>query len=76
MLRVVTLLTLHRILITTLIAFCVFFGWQEASAYRNEGSVVALLIAVASGVVAVAASWYLANLRRYVRVAPRSPPQD
>jgi len=70
MLPAVALLVLHRILIATLIAFCGYFVWHEARTWQRDGSGTALLLAVVFGVVAVAATWYLTNLRRFVRIEP------
>ncbi len=62
------LITLHRILIATMIAFCGYFAWFQARRWRDDGSTVALLLAIACALVGVALTWYLTNLRRFVRV--------
>ena len=62
------LLVFHRILIATMVAFLGYFGWWQAAKWRAGGSWTALAIAVASGVVAVALTLYLTNLRRFVQV--------
>jgi hypothetical protein len=62
------LLVFHRILIATMVAFLGYFGWWQAVQWRADGSWTALAMAVASGVVAIALTLYLTNLRRFVRI--------
>ena len=64
------LITLHRILISTMIAFCAFFVWQQIDTWKARGDRTALYVAIASAVAAVGLTWYLTNLRRFVRLEP------
>jgi hypothetical protein len=66
----VKLLVLHRVLVATAIAFCAYFVWQQVGTWKADGSVRALWIALATALVAAALCWYLANLKRFVRVEP------
>ncbi len=81
---VMRLLTLHRILIATMILFLGYFGWYQARAWQASGSGVALGMTVGCALIAVALTWYLTNLKRYVHlddsvksgVPPASPPSE
>lgn len=68
MLRRVKLITLHRILIATMIAFLCYFGWYQSQRWQRDGSVAALCIVVACALVAAALTWYLTHLKRYVNL--------
>jgi hypothetical protein len=69
----VRLITLHRILIGTLIAFAAFFVWHETMQWRAGAGGVALVLAILAALVAAGATWYLTNLKRFVRLDP--PPE-
>jgi drug/metabolite transporter (DMT)-like permease len=70
MLRPVKLITLHRILIATMIAFLGYFGWWQGRRWRLEGETGALLLVIACGLAAAALTWYLTHLERYVHIEP------
>ena len=61
------LLTFHRILIVCAIVFCAVFVVHQALAWRRDGSQVALGLSIAFTVFAGALTWYLTNLRRFLR---------
>jgi hypothetical protein len=66
----VKLLTLHRILVSTSIAFCAYFAWQQIGTWKADGSGRALALAVVSALIAGVLTWYLTNLKRFVRLDP------
>jgi hypothetical protein len=66
----VRLITLHRILVSTAIAFCAWFVWSEVGSWRRDSDRVALAGAIVAAVVAVLLTWYLTNLKRFVHVEP------
>lgn len=56
----------HRFLIGTAIIFCAGFAWWSQAAYRASGSAVQLTLAIVFGVAALALTYYLKNLRRFL----------
>ncbi len=62
--------TLHRILIATMVAFLGYFAWFQVKRWQASGSAIALCGTVAAVVVALALTWYLTNLERFVRFDP------
>ena len=70
------LITLHRILVATSIAFCAFFTWRQIQDWRASGAARPLLIAIAFALVTAALTWYLTNLRRFVDLDARDRPAD
>ncbi|MBM4016467.1 MAG: hypothetical protein FJ293_16085 [Planctomycetes bacterium] len=72
------LLTLHRILITTMIVFLGYFGWWQARRWQREDDAGALALVVACGLAAAALTWYLSHLKRYVQIEPavRRPAEE
>ncbi len=67
------LITLHRILIATMIAFLGYFGWWQSRRWQREDDASALALVVACGLAAAALTWYLTHLKRYVRIEPTAP---
>lgn len=67
----VKLITLHRILIATMIAFLGYFAWWQSRLWQRDGSRIALAMVIGSGIAAAALTWYLTHLRRFVRVGRR-----
>ncbi len=60
------MVTFHKVLISTAIAFCVFFagwGWRE---YERSGTAVSLASTVAFAVFAVGFAVYLSQLKRFL----------
>lgn len=70
------LLTFHRILIATMVAFLGWFGWLQAARWQAQGGRVALLLVVASGAAAAGLTWYLTHLKRYVRIDESDPTRE
>jgi hypothetical protein len=62
------LIVFHRILVTTAIAFCGFMVWFEVTRWRKDGEATALAVAAACLAAAGALTWYLSNLKRFVKV--------
>ena len=56
----------HRLLISTAIVFCVGFAAWAAWTYRQSGEALTLVMAIASGIAAVALTYYLRNLKRFL----------
>jgi hypothetical protein len=56
----------HRLLIATAIFFCVGLGVWMLSAYWGNGSVVLLVLGISFGAAALALSYYLRNLDRFL----------
>lgn len=59
-----SLMTAHKIFISTSIVFCLVFSVREVLEYTQTGSVGALLLGVSSGVGFVVLSLYLRSLFR------------
>ena len=77
MLARVKLITLHRILVTTAILFSGFFVWKQLTIWRDSGSSRALFVAAAFALVTLGLTWYLSNLKRFVRLdAPKSGEEE
>jgi hypothetical protein len=76
MLARVKLLTLHRILVTTAILFSAFFVWKQVGIWRDSGSSRALCVAGGFVVVALLLTWYLTNLKRFVRIESSKPGEE
>ena len=47
-----------------------WFAWQQARLWRQREDAGALGIAIATAAVAAVLTWYLTNLRRFVRIDP------
>jgi hypothetical protein len=56
----------HRFLIGTAILFCAGFAWWSQAAYRGSGNAVHLAMAIVFGVAALALTYYLKNLQRFL----------
>jgi uncharacterized BrkB/YihY/UPF0761 family membrane protein len=56
----------HRLLISTAIVFCVGFAVWSGWDYRESRSVGTLLVAVVFMVAAVALTYYLRHLKRFL----------
>ena len=56
----------HRFLIGTAIVFCAGFARWSLMAYRTSGEALQLSMAIAFAVAAIALSYYLKNLRRFL----------
>jgi len=56
----------HRLLISTAIVFCAGFAAWAAWTYRKSGEALTLVMAIASGIAAVALTYYLRNLKRFL----------
>lgn len=67
---VMRLITLHRILIATMVAFLGYFAWYQVKRWQASGSGAALAITVACVAVGLALTWYITNLKRYVQFEP------
>lgn len=61
------LITAHRILIGTAIAFGVFFTVWEVVRYVHTGQAVLLVIAAVTAVITLGLGYYLKNLKRFVQ---------
>ncbi len=60
------MIAFHKVLISTAIAFCLFFavwGWRE---YERSGTAWSLASTVAFAVFAVALAVYLSQLKRFL----------
>lgn len=56
----------HRLLISSGIVFCVGFALYSGWDYRQSRSVGALIVAVVFAAAAVALTYYLRNLKRFL----------
>ncbi len=56
----------HRFLIGTAILFCAGLGVWMLSAFWGNGNVVWLVLGISFGIAAVALSYYLRNLERFL----------
>ncbi len=56
----------HRLLISTAIVFCAGFAVWAGWTYRRSGDALTLLTGLAFAVAAVALSYYLRHLRRFL----------
>ncbi len=59
-----SLISFHRFLIATAIAFCLGFSLYEARAFRAEGGAGVLVFSLVFGVLAVGLAFYLSRLNR------------
>ncbi len=57
----------HRLLIATAIFFCAGLGVWMLSAYWGNGSGVMLVLGISFGLAALALSYYLRNLQRFLK---------
>ncbi|HET6163011.1 MAG TPA: hypothetical protein VFG37_05050 [Planctomycetota bacterium] len=62
------LIVFHRILVTTAILFCGLMVWFEVARWRKDGEGVALAVAAACLAAAGGLTWYLTNLKRFVKI--------
>ena len=62
------LIVFHRILVTTAILFCGVMVWFEVARWRKDGEGVALAVAAACLAAAGGLTWYLTNLKRFVKI--------
>jgi len=65
----VKLITAHRITIGVAVAFCLFFARHQWVCYQNRGGTGTLMLSLGFLVVGVALLWYLATLRRHVKIS-------
>jgi len=56
----------HRLLISTAIAFCAGFAGWAAWSYRESGDALTLVMALAFAIAAVALTYYLRHLNRFL----------
>jgi uncharacterized membrane protein len=63
--RRMSLVSFHKVLITTAILFCAGYAAWEINRYSNDGS-GSLILGVVFGVIAVLLAFYLAHLRRFL----------
>ena len=60
------MITFHRFLIGTAILFCAVFAAWAWVAFRRDGGVGNLVLAVAFAMAALALGYYLKNLKRFL----------
>lgn len=60
----------HRVLISTAILFCAFFGVWAGGAYARTGRALELILAVAFGLAAAGLVYYLVHLNRFLGREP------
>ena len=65
------LILFHRLLIVFAIVFCALFATLEFVAYRRDGALVSLFLAVLFVVLTIALGWYLRHLARLLKLPPR-----
>jgi hypothetical protein len=70
----VKLLAFHRVLVVFAIALCGWMVWFEAGEWRREQSSFAFVLALLFVAMAALLTWYLLNLKRWVRIEPPEPP--
>ncbi len=63
-----SLVPFHRFLIACGIAFCLGFAAWEVVAFFRGGEALALVLAVAFGVLGVGLAFYLRHLRRFLKL--------
>lgn len=61
-----SLISFHKLLITTAIIFCGGFAVWELSAYGKEGGTAALVLGVTFVIFAAGLVYYLMNLQRFL----------
>lgn len=67
-----SIVSFHRILIGTAIAFCVLFSLYEGARFLADGHPVDAVLGVAFASAALALGFYLARLRRFLGEEPSS----
>ena len=70
-----SLISFHRFLIAAAILFCSGFAVWELLAFREQGGVPALLLALAFAAAAAALAYYLRHLSRFLRLPPEREEQ-
>jgi hypothetical protein len=60
------MITFHRFLIATAIVFCLGLAVWMVAAYRADGQVLMLVLGVSFGIAALALSYYLKHLDRFL----------
>ncbi len=61
-----SIITFHRFLISTAIAFCALFAGWEFVRFSRGGGTLELTLGVTFSVLALALVYYLINLRRFL----------
>jgi hypothetical protein len=62
------LILFHRLLIVCAIVFCALFATLEFVAYRRDGTMLSLLLALLFVVLTIALTWYLRHLARFLKI--------
>jgi len=60
------MISFHRLLISTAIAFCVFFALWSGWSYRADQSLATLVVGVVFAAAAIALAYYLRHLNRFL----------
>lgn len=60
------MISFHRFLIGTAIVFCAGFSLWAFLAYRADGGIVPLVLAVSFAIATFALAYYLKNLKRFL----------
>ena len=60
------MIAFHKVLITTAIAFCIFFAWWGFREYQQTGTAWSLASSIAFAIFAVGFIVYLRFLRRFL----------
>jgi hypothetical protein len=66
------LIWFHRVLIVCAVIFCASFAVYEFMRYQGAGGMAKLILAIVFAIFAIALSWYLKNLDRFLNVGNRS----
>lgn len=56
----------HRVLIATAIVFCLGLAVWMIAAFRSDGLLLSLVLGISFGVAALALSYYLKHLERFL----------
>ncbi len=61
------MITFHRFLIATAIVFCLGVAVWLLAAFQSTGGMLSLALGISFGMAALALSYYLKNLARFLR---------